>query len=128
MLNEIGGGYPLLFRKEGALMDLGARIKELRNERKLSQEAVAAALQVSRQAVAKWEANAASPSTANLMALCQLFQVSLTSLTQPPTPQPFYPPALHRGWRERSSPVAGGVVCRGRSVVGRRFFCLVGFP
>ena len=67
-------------------MDLGARIKELRNERKLSQEAVAAALQVSRQAVAKWEANAASPSTANLMALCQLFQVSLTSVTQPPAP------------------------------------------
>ena len=36
-------------------MDLGSRIRTLRTERQLSQEAVADRLHVSRQAVAKWE-------------------------------------------------------------------------
>lgn len=61
-------------------MELGKRIKELRTQRRMSQETLAAALNISRQAVAKWEAGASMPSTANLLALCEVFQIELTEL------------------------------------------------
>ncbi len=64
-------------------MDLGSRIRTLRTERQLSQEAVADRLHVSRQAVAKWENGASLPSTANLLALCALFGVPPEQLTAP---------------------------------------------
>ena len=57
-------------------MELGAKIRQLRTEHSLSQEALAHALGVSRQAVTKWEAGAALPSTANLLALAKLYGVS----------------------------------------------------
>ncbi|MBD9158273.1 MAG: XRE family transcriptional regulator, partial [Clostridiales bacterium] len=61
-------------------MDLGHRLKQLRTEKHLSQETVAFELNVSRQAVAKWENNASKPSTANLMAICDLYGISLDEL------------------------------------------------
>ncbi len=62
-------------------MDIGTRIKQLRTERRMSQETLAEALGVSRQAVGKWENGASLPSTANLLALCRLFDIPLTELT-----------------------------------------------
>ena len=53
--------------------ELGARIRTLRKERGLSQEALAQALEVSRQAVTKWEDGSSLPSTANLFALAGFF-------------------------------------------------------
>ena len=44
--------------------ELGTRIRALRKERGLSQEALAQALEVSRQAVTKWEDSSSLPSTA----------------------------------------------------------------
>ncbi|HIU43194.1 MAG TPA: helix-turn-helix transcriptional regulator [Candidatus Ventrousia excrementavium] len=67
--------------EENKIMELGAKIRQLRTERSLSQEALAHALGVSRQAVTKWEAGAALPSTANLLALCDLFGVPMSELT-----------------------------------------------
>lgn len=64
--------------------DLGARIRQLRTERGLSQEALAEALDVSRQAVAKWERGASLPSTANLLALSRISGVPLSELTGMP--------------------------------------------
>ena len=61
--------------------ELGRRIQQLRTERHLSQEALAAELGISRQAVAKWECGQSVPSTANLLALAQLFSVPLEALT-----------------------------------------------
>lgn len=61
-------------------MDLGQRLKQLRAEKHLSQETVAFELNVSRQAVAKWENNASKPSTTNLMAICDLYGISLDEL------------------------------------------------
>ena len=61
-------------------MNLGHRLKQLRTEKHLSQETVAFELNVSRQAVAKWENNASKPSTANLMAICDLYGISLDEL------------------------------------------------
>ena len=64
-------------------MKLGSRIRALRTARGLSQETIAERLQVSRQAVAKWESGASLPSTANLLALCALFDVPPEALTAP---------------------------------------------
>jgi len=70
--------------------ELGARIRALRKERGLSQEALAQALEVSRQAVTKWEDGSSLPSTANLFALSGFFGVPLAELTG--TPEVSAPP------------------------------------
>lgn len=64
--------------------ELGTRIRTLRKERGLSQEALAQALEVSRQAVTKWEDGSSLPSTANLFALSGFFGVPLAELTGTP--------------------------------------------
>ena len=64
--------------------ELGTRIRALRKERGLSQEALAQALEVSRQAVTKWEDGSSLPSTANLFALSGFFGVPLAELTGTP--------------------------------------------
>lgn len=58
-------------------MTIGQRISELRKERGYSQEYVAEKLDVSRQAVSKWECDASAPDTYNLIALSELFGVSV---------------------------------------------------
>lgn len=63
---------------------LGGRIRQFRTQRGLSQEALAEQLDVSRQAVAKWERGASLPSTANLLALSSVFGISLPELTGAP--------------------------------------------
>ncbi len=56
------------------------RLAELRRTRGLSQEDLAERLGVSRQAVSKWERAESSPDTDNLIALAQLYGVSLDEL------------------------------------------------
>jgi transcriptional regulator with XRE-family HTH domain len=48
----------------------------------MTQEFVAEALGVSRQAVSKWESGASDPSTTNLMALSKLFGVEAEDLLE----------------------------------------------
>lgn len=55
-------------------------IKALRCRLNFSQEYVAEKMGVSRQAVSKWETGASEPSTANLRALAQLYDVSIDDL------------------------------------------------
>ena len=62
--------------------NLGDRIKDLRNERHLSQEYVAEQIGVSRQSGSKWESGVSRPSTGNLLCLAELFDVSLDAFTQ----------------------------------------------
>ena len=64
-------------------MTLQQHIRTLRKERGLSQEALAEALGVSRQAVTKWEDGSALPSTANLLALADFFAVPLEDFVRP---------------------------------------------
>lgn len=54
---------------------LGEVLKEYRQQSGMTQEYVAEALGVSRQAVSKWETGAAEPSTSNLLALAKLYGV-----------------------------------------------------
>lgn len=83
---------------------LGARIRQLRKERGLSQEALAGALEVSRQAVTKWEDGSSLPSTANLFALSGFFGVPLSTLTGTPeeSGSPAAPPDAARSARTRT--------------------------
>ena len=57
-------------------MTLGNKLQKLRKERGMSQEKLAEELKVTRQAVSKWELDAALPDTANIIALSRLFGVS----------------------------------------------------
>ena len=59
---------------------LGEAIKGHRNRCNMTQEFVADALGVSRQAVSKWENGSSDPSTANLLALVKLFEISAAEL------------------------------------------------
>ena len=61
-------------------MTIGKRISRLRKEKKLSQEYLAEKLDVSRQAVSKWENDLTSPDTNNLVTLAQLLGVSMEYL------------------------------------------------
>ena len=64
-------------------MALGDQIKARRRALKLSQEYVAEQLGISRQAVAKWEANKSEPTAANLVKLAGLFEMSVSELVEP---------------------------------------------
>lgn len=59
---------------------LAAALKEQRIRCSMTQEFVAEQLDVSRQAVSKWENGTSEPSTANLMALAQLYGTSVDAL------------------------------------------------
>ena len=69
-------------RTEKALVrkTLGETLKEYRMQRNMTQEFVAEALGVSRQAVSKWETGSSDPSTANLLALAKLYGISAEEL------------------------------------------------
>ena len=59
---------------------LGEVLKAHRMRCQMTQEFVAEALGVSRQAVSRWETGAADPSTSNLIALAKLFGVPAEEL------------------------------------------------
>ena len=61
-------------------MAFGDRLAAVRRGNGLTQEQFAEQLQVSRQAVSKWENGVADPSTANLLALAKLYGVSAEEL------------------------------------------------
>lgn len=69
-------------RAEKALVrkTLGETLKDHRMQCNMTQEFVAEALGVSRQAVSKWETGSSEPSTANLLALAKLYSVSAEEL------------------------------------------------
>lgn len=70
-------------------MSIGKRIAEQRKRNNLSQEYIAEKLEVSRQAVSKWERDLTNPDTGNLIKLAELLNVSVeylaTGKTEPPS-------------------------------------------
>lgn len=56
------------------------RLYELRKQHGYSQDELAEMLNVSRQAVSKWERSESSPDTDNLIALAKLYGISLDNL------------------------------------------------
>lgn len=61
-------------------MSVGQRITALRTEKNISQERLATALGVSRQAVSKWENDLSSPDTLNLIKLADLLDTEILYL------------------------------------------------
>ena len=59
---------------------LAEALKAQRTAHGMTQEQVAEALDVTRQAISKWETGAAEPSTSNLMALAKLYGIELSEL------------------------------------------------
>jgi len=69
-------------KKQETKKSLGEVIRACRTERNMTQEFVAEALGVSRQAVSKWESGTSEPSTSNLLALAKLFDISPAELLE----------------------------------------------
>ena len=61
-------------------MTLGERIRDERKKRGLSQEELADILNVSRQAITKWETDRGIPDIANLIRISEDFEISLDEL------------------------------------------------
>lgn len=61
-------------------MSLGTNLQQLRKATGLSQEQLAELLDMSRQAVSKWETDQSLPDADKLVQLCRIFQVSADTL------------------------------------------------
>ena len=61
-------------------MILGQRIKEEREKKQCTQDDLAETLNVSRQAISKWEVGSAYPDIDRLVQISNLFDISLDSL------------------------------------------------
>ena len=99
-----GCGYTFPIREGkgvGKVMDRSEEIRRQREERHLSQEELAEAVGVSRQAVSKWESGAAQPTGANRRALLQA--LDLREEEAAPLPP-------RRAWRARAGWIAAGVL------------------
>ena len=59
---------------------MGEVLKQHREQCRMTQEFVAEAVGVSRQAVSKWENGTSDPSTSNLIAIAKLFDLSAEEL------------------------------------------------
>lgn len=81
-------------------MEFGEKLRTLRREKGLSQEELAAMVGVSRQALSKWEAGQSRPELDKLLALSDVFSVTMDSLVRPggPEPQPDPPASPSLGW------------------------------
>ena len=78
-------------------MEFGEKLRTLRREKGLSQEELAAMVGVSRQALSKWEAGQSRPDLDKLLALSDIFSVTMDSLVRPGGPEP-QPASPSLGW------------------------------
>lgn len=62
-------------------MTTGEKIKKYRKEHKMTQEYLAERMDITRQAISKWESNASLPNMENLIELSNIFDIPLSELT-----------------------------------------------
>lgn len=62
-------------------MSIGERIAELRTQNNLSQNQLAKAMEVSRQAVSKWETDQSAPDSMNLIRLAEILDTDIEYLS-----------------------------------------------
>jgi transcriptional regulator with XRE-family HTH domain len=63
-------------------MDLGSRIKEARERQNLSQDELAEKMNISRQAISKWETGKSYPDIEKILELSDIFNLSLDELVK----------------------------------------------
>lgn len=63
-------------------MNFGENLQNLRKKENLSQENLAEKLNVSRQAISKWESNECYPETEKLISICEIFNCSMDTLVK----------------------------------------------
>ena len=63
--------------KEKKLMNYGQKIADLRKEKKLTQAELGAKLNITAQAVSKWENNLSEPDINSICRMCEIFEVSV---------------------------------------------------
>ncbi len=78
----------LNLRKEGTEMSFGSRLQAIRRQSGLTQEAFAQQLNVTRQAVSKWESSRGYPEVEKILYICKLYGVSPDELFQDEIPRP----------------------------------------
>lgn len=61
-------------------MEVGSQLKKLREKHNMSQEDLSKRLNVSRQAIYKWESNKGYPDIENLIALSDIFNVTIDEI------------------------------------------------
>ena len=86
-------------------MSLGERIYRLRTEKNLSQGDLAERLEVSRQSISKWENNNAVPDLEKIIALSEIFEVSLDELVKGETTKVENTDDVHRKQRMKHATV-----------------------
>lgn len=75
-------------------MSIGERITDLRKKADLSQGQLSKLLNVSRQAVSKWENDQSSPDTVKLISLAEILGTNLEYLATGKEPEPEKPPIV----------------------------------
>lgn len=75
-------------------MTIGERITQLRAAQNMSQNQLAKAMDVSRQAVSKWETGQSTPEPAKMILLCQVLNTDLEYLTTGKVSEPTPPPEV----------------------------------
>lgn len=96
-------------------MTFGEKLYRLRKEGEMSQEALAASLGVSRQAISRWELGEVVPDTENVLAVGRLFGVSTDYLLRDECDSEEETPAVQtaeKSLRERQAAVGKGFLCR----------------
>lgn len=66
--------------KSNLRITLGEKLKQERTRHKMTQEFVAETIGVSRQAISKWENGISDPSTSNLFAIANLYEIDVEDL------------------------------------------------
>lgn len=90
-------------------MQFSQKLLELRKKRGFSQEDLAEKLNVSRQAISRWEMGSAMPDSSNLLKISDLFGVSIDSLLHEDD-QPEGKPMSGENQKERNRQVALAVL------------------
>lgn len=74
-------------KRKAMSMEIAERLAAMRREKGFSQEDLAGQLGLSRQAISKWERGESAPDMGNLIALAELYEVSLDELIRGEAPE-----------------------------------------
>lgn len=107
-------------------MSIGTRISELRKQNNYSQEYIAEQLDISRQAVSKWEKDLTSPDTGNLIKLAELLGSSVEFLATGRDGEPAVPYVVMQPGQSKKLTKQQKIRFAIASVVAVIFMCTMG--